>query len=163
MTTTALKPASRDLLKNWMLDCINGKDTLECSEDICVGVVMTLGDYPWDNMKDEEIEDWPIRGITKDTREHLSLTSVKMGMAPVATGKGIVEKLVPVSAGSYVLIATGLGKTVEAARSSVYAICDEIYWPPHSTYRIDIGCRLEDDLPTLQEFGYAKGMDYGKS
>lgn len=145
---------------NWMLDLLNGRSTLEVSTDICVGVVMALGDYPWDNWTDEMTHGWPVRGITAKTRDSIALSSVMMGSAPVMGKAGIVEKEVVVTAGSYVLIATGLGDTVCAARDVVYETCNEINWPPHRTYRIDIGCRLEKDLPLLQKQGYAKGMEY---
>ena len=80
--------------------------------------------------------------------------------APAKVGKAIVDVPMYVSAGSYVLVATGTGPTVETAREDVYGLCDEICWPPHRIYRTDIGCRLEDDLPKLQKFGYAEGMKY---
>jgi phosphoribosylamine--glycine ligase len=145
----------------WMLDMLNGRSTLEVSQEICVGVVMALGDYPWDNWTDEMVEGWPIRGLSARTRDSVALSSAMMGKAPVARGSGeIIDREVIVTAGSYVLIATGAGKTVCAAREAVYGICDEINWPPHRTYRVDIGCRLEKDLPLLQKQGYAKGLEY---
>lgn len=144
----------------WMSDLLSGKDSLVCSEDICVGVVMAMGDFPWDNDPPEHVDGWPIRGLSKSTYPHLALSSVRLGTAPIAWKGKIVEAQVPVSAGSYVLVATGTGPSVEAARDSVYGICDEIYWPPHRIYRIDIGCRLEKDLPKLQAHGFARGMKY---
>ena len=144
----------------WMLSLLNGHDTLRVKEDICVGVVMAMGDFPWDNDPASHVDGWPIRGLSNKTLPHVALSSARMGKAPVASGKTIVEEEVIVTAGSYVLIATGTGKTVEDARNAVYSVCDEINWPPHRIYRVDIGCRLEDDLKALQKLGYAKGMKY---
>ena len=142
----------------WMGDLLDGKDTLRVSEEICIGVVMAMGDYPWDLLPEKEADGWPIRGLTKTTSPSVYLSSARMGPACVKVGKPDQE--VPVTAGSYVLIATGLGSTVQKAQDAVYGVCDEIYWPPHRIYRNDIGCRLEDDLPKLQEHGFAKGMEY---
>jgi phosphoribosylamine--glycine ligase len=147
----------------WMLDLLNGKSSLNVSTDICVGVVMALGDYPWDNMEPEQVEGWPIRGLSTITMDHVALSSAMMSRAPVKVGGKVVDKEVVCTAGSYVLIATGLGETVCAAREKVYETCDEINWPPHRIYRTDIGCRLEEDIPLLQKQGYAKGLDYGTS
>lgn len=145
---------------SWMLSLLHGKDTLRVREDIAVGVVMAMGDFPWDNDPASHVDGWPIRGLSSKTLPRVELSSVRMGEAPVAVkGKIVTEEMI-VSAGSYVLIATGLGKTVEDARDSVYSICDEINWPPHRIYRVDIGCRMEEDLPKLQKHGYARGMKY---
>lgn len=144
----------------WMLDCLNGKDTLQVSEEVCVGVVMAMGDYPWDLIDPSEVDGWPIRGLTKRTASNVALSSARIGTAPAKVGGVIKDEEMIVTAGSYVLIATGTGGTVSAGQDSVYAICDKINWPPHRTYRIDIGCRLEDDLPALQQHGFAKGMKY---
>lgn len=144
----------------WMLDLLKGKDTLKASSDICVGVVMAMGDFPFDRDPPGRNDDWPIRGISSKTRPHLALSSVKMGVAPAMRGGRIQDVPGIVTAGSYVLVATGTGPTVEAARKDVYAAVDEIKWPPHQVYRTDIGCRLEDCLPKLHDLGYATGMRY---
>lgn len=145
----------------WMLSLLLGKDTLRVDEDLCVGVVMAMGDFPWDNLPKQDVDGWPIRGLSNKTLPHVALSSVRVGPAPVMKAGKIVEEASIVSAGSYVLIATGQGPTVEKAKEAVYKVCDEIYWPVHRIYRCDIGCRLEEDLKELQKHGFAKGMKYG--
>jgi len=144
----------------WMVDLLKGKDTLDVSEQTCVGVVMAMGDYPWDLLPPNDSEGWPIRGLSSKTLPSLALSSVMRGKAPVAKGKNIAEQETVVTAGSYVLVATGLGDSVTEAQESVYDTCHEIGWPPHQIYRNDIGDRLEEDLPKLQEHGFADGMEF---
>ena len=144
----------------WMLDLVNGRDSLECSEDVCVGVVMAMGDYPWDFFDPEKNQGHPIRGLTKSNADRVYLTSARWGTAPCKRDGKIVDEECMVSSGSYVLITTGAGDDVQEAQEEVYGLSKKIYWPPHRIYRTDIGCRLEEDLPKLQAFGFAAGMRY---
>lgn len=144
----------------WMLGLVDGKDMLECEEDTCVGVVMAMGDYPWDLLPPEKNWGHPLRGITQGNESQVFLTSVEWGKAPGKVGGKIVDVPCYTTTGSYVLVATGLGSTVTKAREDVYHLVDRLNWPPHRIYRTDIGERLEKDLPRLQAFGYAKGMRY---
>jgi hypothetical protein len=121
---------------------------------------MAMGDFPWDNDPPAHVDGWPIRGLSNATLPHIALSSVRLGQAPVELKGQIVDATVPVSAGSYVLIVTGRGPTVEGARDSCYRTVKKIDWPPHKIYRVDIGCRLEEDLKELQRLGYAKGLRY---
>jgi phosphoribosylamine-glycine ligase len=60
-----------------------------------------------------------------------------------------------VTAGNYVCIVTGTGKTVEDAREHCYdTIKKKIHIPNSIGYRIDIGCRLEEQLPPLRKMGF---------
>jgi phosphoribosylamine-glycine ligase len=65
-----------------------------------------------------------------------------------------------VTAGSYIIVCSGLGKTVEDARDAAYKIVDKISFPNSPMYRTDIGHRLEKQLPKLQAMGYCEGMVY---
>ena len=145
---------------NWMADLLEGKDSLKVSSDVCLGVVMAMGDYPWNNFPPERIEGHPIRGLTKKVSAKTYLSSVMMGEAPVKVGGSVEDRPCIVSAGAYVLVATGTGSTVTDAYEDAYDTVESINWPPHKTYRTDIGMRLEDDLPALQKFGYATGMEF---
>lgn len=146
----------------WMLDLLRGRDTLKCSTDICIGIVLAMRDYPWDNLPPEQSEGHPIRGITPRNRDSVYLTSVCMGIAPCEVKGAIKDAETFVTAGCYVMTVTGMGKTVMKAWESAETVAEEINWPPHMTRRTDIGWRLEKDIPELQKLGYAKGLDYGK-
>jgi phosphoribosylamine---glycine ligase len=144
----------------WMLDLVEGRDTLECSKDICCGVLMTLGDYPWEKWSYDKTADWPIRGLTPKLMEHVALVSAKFGKAPVSIGGEVKEGPAILTAGEYVLVTTGTGKTVTAARKAAYGVIDELHFPCHSNVRTDIGCRLEKNLPVVQKHGFAIGVSY---
>jgi len=77
-----------------------------------------------------------------------------MGEAPVMDGDKVVNRKVPVSAGDYVLVATGRGETVGESVDEAYGILETIDMPNSPFYRTDIGERVVKDLPALQEAGY---------
>lgn len=144
----------------WMVDLLNGKDTMRVSEEIIVGVVMTHGDFPYGNFTGKANSGFPIYGITSRNREHLHFQSVMDGVAPMMVGEEVKDVRTLVTAGDYVLVATGLGATVQEARRSVYRTCWAIDWPSNRMFRTDIGERLRFELPKLQEHGFALGMRY---
>lgn len=144
----------------WMLDLLGGHDTLECSEDVCVGVVMALGDYPWDLLPKSQSRGWPIRGLDEVPPGSIALSSAMLGAEPLIKDDEILEDTTIVTSGSYVLVATGTGGTVQAAQDKAYKVCSKIYWPVHKIYRTDIGSRLEGDLSELHSFGFAKRLRY---
>jgi phosphoribosylamine--glycine ligase len=147
----------------WMLDLVKGKDTLDCEEGFCVGIVMGMGDYPWGNADPLTVTGHPIRGITDKNREGVYFSSVMLGEAPVVVGGKITRAETYVSSGEYTLTVCATGKTVAEAAERANELAEEINWPPHITRRTDIGKRLEKGLPELQVHGYAKGARYGKS
>jgi phosphoribosylamine--glycine ligase len=141
----------------FLLDLINGSDTLECSEDAAVGVVMAHGSYPF---KGPEKLGYPVTGITPKNYDQVHLQSVMKGIAPVMDGDEVRDEMTMVSAGNYLLVTTGTGKTVEEARDNVYDVTWDIDIPSNRKFRTDIGCRLEDDLKELHKHGFAKGLEY---
>mgnify|MGYP003350106192 FL=1 len=80
-----------------------------------------------------------------------------MGKAPAMVNGEVkldVEQFV--TAGSYVCIVTGTGDTVEEAADDCYKrIKKKINIPNSIGYRIDIGKRLEKQLPELCKMGYS--------
>lgn len=145
----------------WLVALLEGRDVLDCSTNLCCGVLMSLGDYPWGNWTHDRTVDWPIRGLSAEVMENVALTSAKMGRSPTALGHRIEDREGLVTAGEYVLVAMGQGKNVEAARKAAYGIVDQISWPPHCNVRTDIGCRLEKGLKELHRHGYATDVSYG--
>ena len=144
----------------WMLDLWKGKDTLEWKKEVCVGVVMAHGDFPWDKLPPEATTGFPLEGMKMRDLPNLRLTSAMWGKAPTMVGGKVKEQDTYLTAGSYVLVTTGLGGSVEDARKAAYEVADRIVWPHDRIYRTDIGCRLEEMLPSLQKYGYATGMKY---
>jgi len=140
----------------WMVGLLNGQDLLEGIPDVAVGVVLTHGDYPLGKAPVSEHEGYPIRGITLKNHGNLHFQAVKEGIAPV-DGK---DQRTLVTAGTYVMVCTGTGDTVQLARQAAYKIAGQIRWPSNVQYRTDIGSRLRSELPQLHGLGYAKGFEY---
>ena len=144
----------------WMLDCLHGKDTLKVKEgEVSISVVMALPDFPYSRITNKELCGIPIYGA--EDMEHLHWSEVMVGTAPREVGGKVVDLPGPVTAGDYVLIATGTGETITGARRSAYAAIKKVKIPNSPFYRTDIGVgRLKKQLPFLQKLGYAKGLSY---
>jgi phosphoribosylamine---glycine ligase len=145
---------------DWMAALLEGKDRLKCKTDVCVGVVMAHGDFPYGNFPPEKTVGFPLTGLTEANEKSIWLSSVMESSAPVMLGGKVKMANTICTAGDYVLIATGLGETVEAAQEAVYKTAWGVNWPSNRMFRTDIGERLEEGLPALQKWGYAKGMKY---
>ncbi|MBR8093782.1 hypothetical protein KDX09_30930 [Burkholderia cenocepacia] len=144
----------------WMADKIQGRDTLKIRMDeVCISVLMALPDFPYSKITNKELCGIPIYGA-EDT-EHLHFSEVMMGTAPREVNGKVVDLPGPVTAGDYVLIATGTGESITGARRSAYSAIKKVKIPNSPFYRTDIGVgRLKKQLPDLQQMGYAKGLSY---
>lgn len=147
---------------DWMAGLLEGKDLLRTSTDVCVGVVMAHGDFPYGNFPLEDVAGFPIVGVKPRLLDRLRLTGVQWMAAPVMSKGSVVEKPTYCTAGEYVAIATGTGPTVCDARTAAYDLAWAIDWPSNRMFRTDIGKRLEEGLPALQKHGFAAGMKYGE-
>jgi phosphoribosylamine---glycine ligase len=145
----------------WMKDLIDGKDTLEVSTRIALGVVMAHGDFPHETTGPEPWADFPIYGITEENFPHLHFQQVKEGKGFLWTGDKLVRPSMTLTAGVYVVVVTGSARTVVGAAKAAYRAAWAVKWPSNIVFRTDIGKRLEEQLPELQRHGYAVGMNYG--
>lgn len=141
----------------FMRDLINGKDTFRPYTDVAVGVVLTIPDFPYSHLTNKEVSGYPIYGLddSNSYMDNLHPCSLMMGEAPDDKGK-----MHPcyVSAGDYLLVATGTGATVEKAKEEAYRAIKSVEVPNSKGYRTDIGDRLERELPILQKQGYAEAF-----
>ena len=144
----------------WMLDMLDGKDTLKVSDKIACGVVITMPPYPFDKgTPTNEHAGYPMFDLTmEDVTKNVHLAAVMCGKAPAMVGDKLkLNEEMFVTAGNYVCIVSGLGDTVEEARKTCYdRIKKKINIPNSIGYRVDIGCRLEEQLPELRNMGYSK-------
>ena len=147
----------------WIKDLIDGKDTLEVSTRIAVGVVMAHGDFPHETTGPEPWADYPLYGIDEDNFDQLHFQQVKKGKGFLWDKGKLTQPLMMLTAGTYVMVVTGSGTTVEAAARRAYDVAWSIKWPSNIVFRTDIGKRLEFQLPKLQKHGFAEGMKYGKT
>lgn len=140
----------------WMRDLLDGKDTLKVSRDIAIGVVMAQPRWPYGDSKPEMVEGNPISGI-EEVADDLHFASVMMGKGPTMKDGKIVDGPVYQTSGEYVMVATGLGKTISAARKKVYETVKSVKFP-NAMFRQDIGEKVIEALPTIQKFGFAISM-----
>jgi len=135
----------------WMLDSLNGWDTFKPSTKVAVGVVMTMPDFPYCNQTQKEKEGYPLYGWEKVPGKNLHLSQVMMGEAP---DDDLGMSPVPVTTGECVCTISGTGDTVSAAQAMAYRNLDRIELPNSPMYRTDIGDRIKDQLPDLQDDGW---------
>lgn len=132
----------------WMLDLIDGKDTLKPSMDACVGLVMAQPEFPYTKHQNKEAEGIPLLGINKENLPHLHFVAVRKG-----------KKTEYETAGEYVMVVADTGKTVRKAAINAYTIADYIGLP-NKIVRDDVGEKLEKQLPKLHKHGIAKEIIY---
>lgn len=139
----------------WMLDAINGRDTFRPYADIAVGIVMAIKDFPYNFQPREVMCGFPVWGIDEANRYYIHPCEMMLGTGPDLKGSKIVEEPMMVSAGSYVMVASGVGSTVEKAVKQAYKHLGQLEFPNSPIYRNDIGERLKRHLPEVQRLGYA--------
>lgn len=144
----------------WMLDLLNGKDSLKVRYDTAIGVVVAQPDFPYSHLPDEEVEGIPIYGITPENIEHIHLCEVMAGHVPVMKDGKITSDELFVSSGDYLGCMVGLGPTIKVAAKRAYALIDQLEIPNSVIYRTDIGHRLEKQLPELQKLGFGENWSY---
>lgn len=138
----------------WMLDLLNGKDTFKPSSDVAVGVVVTMPDFPYDHITNRDNCGYPVYGLNESNIQNIHLAQCMLGEAPGDNPTMANEEMI-VTAGAYVYVATGTGKTISQAKDKAYKTIDSVELPNSPGYRTDIGCRLEEEIPKLQKYGYA--------
>lgn len=144
----------------WMLDMLHGEDTLEVLDEIAIGVVVTIGDYPFTQYTGRDFSDYPVYNTEELVTEDIHLCEVKMGTAPnERDGKIVYEKL-PVTVGDYVCVATGTDYSVTGAQMRANRALKKVEIPASPGWRDDIGERIKAQLPGLQDLGYAEGWKY---
>lgn len=138
----------------WMLDLLKGKDSLRVSYDVAIGVVCTQPPFPYGHdVPHAMVEGNPIGGVD-EFADQVHLCSVMKGKGPVWRDGKIVEEMTYETTGPYVLVCTGLGKTIERARDKVYRAVDGIRFAD-KMFRDDIGEKVIASLPALHKAGYA--------
>jgi phosphoribosylamine---glycine ligase len=140
-------------------DLARGKPpkTVHRMDEVVLGVVIAIPDFPYSHATRKEVIGVPIYGLTPRNMGSIHPAQMMAGEAPDDDGK---RGPCCVTAGDYVLIVTGSGATVQAARRSAYATVRQIEIPASPFHRNDIGARLAKDLPRLHEHGFAEGIEY---
>ena len=144
----------------WMKAALEGEDCFEPYLDIAIGVVITIPDFPYSRLTRKEVSGFPVWGITEKNRYNIHPAEMKLGEAYCEVKGKLVKKPMLVSAGDYVLVVTGTGKSVSAAKEAAYEVVGELEIPNSPMYRTDIGARLEKQLPKLHKLGYATSWSF---
>jgi phosphoribosylamine--glycine ligase len=142
----------------WMKDLLVGKDSLRVSYDACVSVVMAQPLYPYDDEPSDLTTGNPITGVD-EVHENLHLVSVMREKGPVFDKDKVIDEEIYKTTGAYVLVACGLGKTIESARKDVYKAVDSVKFKDRM-YRTDVGEKIEPVLDDLHKAGFAKELTF---
>ena len=145
----------------WMADLLEGKDEKPWRmNEVAVGVVVAIGDFPHSHATKKDVVGVPIYGVTDSISNDLHFCNVMMGEAPREVNGKISAMPMPVSAGDYLLVATGTEATVSGAAKHAYSVVKKIEIPSSPIYRNDIGRRLSRQIPELKAHGFAAAWTY---
>lgn len=142
----------------WMKDALEGWQTFTPYRDIALGVVVTMPNFPYGTKPRRENCGFPVWGI--DNRNRYNIHPCEMMLGEGIGDSGKPEPML-VTAGDYVMVVSGTGESVSAARERAYETLKGVEVPNSPIYRIDIGSRLEEQLPQLQKLGYATSWCWG--
>ncbi len=142
----------------WMVDLLRGYDSLEVTDQVATGVVLWHGDFPFNARPRADSSGFPVYYDLENPNVHPC--EMKMGIAPHEIGGKIVDAPTHVTAGPYILVASGTGPSVSSSARNAYKLLKEIETPNSPGYRNDIGERLKDEIPELQKHGYARDLKY---
>ena len=143
----------------WLMDLADGTDAQPFAEDeVAVGVVMAIPDFPFSLFTRKSVTGIPVYNVKPWMKQCLHPCELMQGTAPHNKEGSVVDLPCLVTAGDYVLVASGLGATVRTARAKAYRILKTLEVPNSPFWRPDIGGRLKDQLPTIQKMGFAKHL-----
>lgn len=144
----------------WMLDCVLGRDTMESSTDVALGLLLCHGDFPKSKDPPATWSGFPIYGVDDNNLDSIHWQQAMDGTAEVDIGDEVQTLPMTLTAGNYVSIISGTGRSVTQAKEEAYSVVDELKMPSNLMYRTDIGDRLKAELPALNDMGYATGMRF---
>lgn len=141
----------------WMRDLIDGVDTFKPYNGVATGIVVAMPDYPYSHLTRKEVTGFPVWGITEKNRFNIHPCEMMLGSGYDDKGK---KQPMLVSAGDYVLVVSGVAANAKSSRERAYKTLKELEIPNSPMYRTDIGCRLEEQLPKLQQHGFAEAWTW---
>ena len=142
----------------WMLDLLNGEDSLRVDYRPAIGVVMAQPPFPQWNGREDCVVGNPISGM-EEVWNQVHPAMMMIGKGPYMDAGKVKDGPIHQTAGELVCVVTGLGATVSKARKSCYGAIDQVKFSD-SLYRTDIGSKLEQEIPALHKAGVAEGLEY---
>lgn len=144
----------------WLLDLAQGRDAKNVMLDqVAVGVVVAIPDYPYSSWTRKEVWGVPIY-LPDEMSGMVHPGEVMLSEAPHDVDGEVVDMPCWATAGDYVMVVSGVGDTISAARRIAYNTVGKIKIPNSPFWRGDIGKRLKAELGPLQEQGFAAGMEF---
>jgi phosphoribosylamine---glycine ligase len=145
----------------WKSAAIEGGDKLTAiaSKRPAVGVVIAGFDFPVSKLRPEETEGVPIFGVTKQNSAHIHPQYVSIDLATDMQGEDMIDRPMWVTAGDYLAVVVGQGRTVKEAAEQAFKIVHELH-VPNMIVREDCGHCAEDTLDELHKAGFAKEMRF---
>lgn len=149
----------------WLADLAQGHDSKPFElNKTAVGVVMALPEFPYGKTPMENVLGVPLQGLTpgKPLRS-IHPCGLQAGEAwtdSLVEGEPMQKKPAYLAAQDYLLVASGTGESVQAARGAAYRTLEKIRVPASPFWRPDIGQRLKRQLPLIQAKGYAPGLEF---
>lgn len=149
----------------WLADLARGRDSKPFAlQTVATGVVMALPDFPYGKRAIADVLKVPVYGLTPSVRRRVHPCQMQAaGPQPNASRPGSSEKPLKVellTAGDYVLVASGTGPTIRSALGQAYRTIKAVQIPASPFWRPDIGKRLKSQLPLVQQHGYATGLEF---
>jgi phosphoribosylamine--glycine ligase len=155
-----MQPLHKGDPAEWMLDCINGKNTLEVEEKTCVGVVMANSDFPFNKFDEESYLDFPILTEGVDTK-YIHPCEVKLSKTIKMVDGVMVEDMPELgTAGSYIMVCTGVGDSITEAKNRAYEVVKKVKFGNDEHHRTDIGNRCEKGLEKIRKFGFCRDWKF---
>lgn len=143
----------------FMADLLEGKDTLRPRKEVATGVVLTIPDFPYSHLTNKEVSGYPVYNLDDDNEYRDNLHPASLSYGSASDNKGNLKPCF-VSAGDYLMVATGTGRTVLSSKQAAYDAIESVEVPNSKGYRTDIADRLEKELPILHKHGYAKDFTW---
>jgi phosphoribosylamine--glycine ligase len=145
----------------WLAALAGGRDVRPWRYSaISTGVVMALPEFPYGKTRPENMIGVPIMGVEPSMVPHLHPCGVMLGEAPQDVDGKVLDLPCWLTAGDYVLVATGVADSISLARAKAYRILEKIRVPASPFWRPDIGQRLKKQLPEIQRHGFASRMQF---
>lgn len=132
----------------WMLDCVDGSDTLKVYTDPCVMLVMAQPNFPYTVARNQAAEGIPILGLTEANLKHMHFAEARKGK------DGRI-----VTAGEYIGVVSEKAPTIKEASKKAYEIAKYIH-VPGKIVRDDVSEKLSERLPELHKHGIATEVTY---
>ena len=124
-----------------------GDGRLLTQDGFAVGVVVTVPPFPYGDGYAKLSKGMPVfihPSLTAQDRDNLHFGEMALSDGRLVTSGSL----------GYILVATGVGASIEAAQKQAYARARNVF-VPNKRYRNDIGDRLaREDLDSLRKLGY---------